>query len=178
MYMLVALSRTRGNIGVVGLSSDGTIPEGVNAPPTILARQGLAFHDGTDDTTLGSGGFLENPSMAYEPATGTYLLFYSAGQWRTSQYLTGFARCSTPTGPCTLDSRGPFLKQGSGRTGVGGLTVFKASDGTLRVAYASWQAGHESPSYNPGGQYSRQTHWGRLEITDTSDPGAQTIRLR
>lgn len=177
LFLLVSLSRTSDNIGSVALASDGTVPGGVNASPAILARQSLAYHDGTDDSTLGPGAFLENPSMIYEPASRTYLLFYSAGQWNTSRYLTGFARCASPTGPCSLDGRGPFLKGGTTRSGPGGLSAFTAADGSIRVAYSSWQAGQESPTYNPGGQYSRQGHWGRLEITG-SDPASQTIRLR
>lgn len=177
LFLLVALSRTGDNIGSVALASDGTVPGGVNAAPAILARQSLAYHDGTDDSTLGPRAFLENPSMAYDPASSTYLLFYSAGHWNTASYVTGFARCASPTGPCSLDTRGPFLKSGGTRTGPGGLSVFNAADGALRVTYSSWQAGHEAPADNPGGQYSRQGHWGRLEIIG-SDPASQTIRLR
>lgn len=176
LHLLVALSRTHQNIGSVPLASDGTVPGGINAAPSILASQGLPYHDGTDDSTLGPA-FLENPSMVYEPASRSYLLFYSAGHWSTANYVTGFARCSTPTGPCSLDTRGPFLQSGATRTGPGGLSVFNAADGSLRVTYSSWQTGREAPSYNPGGQYSRQGHWGRLEIIG-SDPVSQSVRLR
>lgn len=176
-YMVVALSRTGDNIGVVGLRQDGTMMGTLNATPKILASQSLPWHDGTDDATRGNS-FLENPSMIYEPATRTYLLFYSAGAWYTDRYLTGFARCGSPIGPCTLDTRGPFLKGGSGRTGAGGLTVFKAANGTLKVAYASWQAGRENDQTGAVGEYKRQTHWASLVLSAGTNPATQTVVLR
>jgi hypothetical protein len=82
-------------------------------------------------------------------------------------------------GPCTVQSSGPFLKSGNGRSGIGGLTAFRTSDGVARVAYASWRQGWEPPnnSPNPDGSRSRQTHWSRLVVSNTSDAGAQTVRL-
>ncbi|HEX2576385.1 MAG TPA: family 43 glycosylhydrolase, partial [Aquihabitans sp.] len=137
-HMVVALSRTADNIGSVSLNSTSGRPvNGLNARPAILARQSLPWHDGTDDGGRGAS-FLENPSMIYEPQTKTYLLFYSAGHWSTRNYNTGFARCAGPAGPCTLDTRGPFLKTsptaGAGsRSGPGGLTVFRSASGGLMV---------------------------------------------
>ena len=94
LYLLMALSRTKDNIGVVRLRADGTVVGGLNAAPTILASQSMPWHDGRDDSTLGTGAFLENPTMIREPHTGTYLLFFSAGQYRTAYYNTSFARCA------------------------------------------------------------------------------------
>lgn len=168
LFLLVSLSRTRGNIGVIPLLSTGANPGGINATPKVLVHQSQSFR---------TSSFLENPTMHYDAATKTYLVFYSSGDWRRSSYATGFARCATPQGPCAVDARGTFLQSGSGRTGVGGMTVFTDSGGTLRVAYASWQAGHESPSSNPGGIYSRQTHWATLIVTKGSNQNAQGIRL-
>lgn len=176
MYLLVALTRTEANIGALRLNSDGSVQGGLNATPTVL--QGLAYpwHDGTDDGTR-IRGFLENPSMVFEPLTGTYLLFYSAGQWDTTDYNTGFARCASAVGPCTPDSRGPFLKSGSTRTGPGGLTAFTTSDGTLRAVYATWLAGREGQSGGNNGEYSRQSHWARIVVTATMDPAGQRVAL-
>jgi hypothetical protein len=89
------------------------------------------------------GRFIENPSMAYDPATGTYLLAYSAGDWWTPGYSTGLARCSTPVGICVGSANGPWLASGNGRTGVGGLSFFAGLDGVSRAVYASFAAGHE-----------------------------------
>jgi hypothetical protein len=177
-YLIMALSRTKGNIGSVRLDSTGVPVGGSNASPTILASQSFPWHDGVDDGTLrSSDAFLENPAMIYEPKTKTYLLFYSAGQWYSNRYLTGFGRCSSPAGPCVLDSRGPWLKSSSTRSGVGALTAFRGNDGTLRVAYASWQAGHESPTSNPDGIYSRQVSWGVIKTSSGTDPSTQTVSL-
>ncbi|HYI63065.1 MAG TPA: family 43 glycosylhydrolase [Acidimicrobiales bacterium] len=176
LHLLVALSRTRDNIGVVRLDSVGRVVGGINATPTILASQGLPWHDGTVDTTLRGHVFLENPTMAYDPQTKTYLLFYSAGQWNTSSYVTGFARCAAPTGPCTLDTRGPMLMGGNGRSGPGGLTAFRDATGLLRVAYATWTAGREG-EVGLLGEYTRKTHWGRITLGSTSDPAAQRVSL-
>ncbi len=174
-YLMVALSRTRDNIGVVGLRQDGTMMGSLNAAPKILASQSLAWHDGTDDGVRGSS-FLENPSMVYEPKTKSYLLFYSAGHWSTANYVVGFARCSSPTGPCTLQTSGPFLTSGNGRSGPGGLTVFKDTHGAFKVAYASWQAGHENEVGNVG-QYKRQTHWATLLLGGGTTAATQTVTL-
>ena len=176
LYLLVALSRTKDNIGVVKLRSDGTVIGGRNATPTILASQSMPWHDGTDDSTL-RNGFLENPTMIYEGYTNTYLLFYSAGAWNTANYNTSFARCLSPTGPCSQDTRGPFLVSGNYRSGPGGMTVFVDADGKGRVAYATWEMGHENTTFNPGGIYSRQTHWDLLRVTVTSDPAKQVVKL-
>lgn len=176
LYLLVAITRTEDNIGVLRLGADGSVQGGINTTPTILQRVAYPWHDGTDDGAR-FGGFLENPSMVFERQTGTYLLFYSAGTWYTENYNTGFARCATPMGPCTPDSRGPFLKSGASRTGPGGLTAFTAPDGSLRAVYATWQAGQERPESNPGGIYSRQSHWARIVATATNDPAGQRISL-
>jgi beta-xylosidase len=169
LYLLVALSRTVDNIGVVALGSDGSVTGGRNASPTILASQSMPWHDGIDDGVR-NGGFLENPTMAYDKYTKTYLLFFSAGRYGTANYNTSFARCAAPTGPCSQDTRGPFLKSGNGRSGPGGLTAYVDPAGALRVAYASWQAGYE-------GVVARQTHWAVLQLTATSDPAIQAVHL-
>lgn len=176
-YLLVSLSRTKDNIGVVALNADGSVTGGVNATPSILASQRLNWHDGTDNGTLTSStAFLENPSMVYDAATQTYLLFYSAGRWSSAAYTTGFARCSAPTGPCTLDARGPFLVGGNGRSAPGGLTVFTDPSGVRRAAYATWKAGSENQSGGQAGALSRQTTIARLVVSG-SDPATQVVRL-
>lgn len=176
LYLLVALSRTRDNIGVVRLDGNGRVVGGRNATPTILASQGLPWHDGSVDSTLHGHVFLENPTMAYDPQTRTYLLFYSAGQWNTPRYVTGFARCAAPTGPCTLDTRGPILMGGNGRSAPGGLTAFRDANGVLRAAYATWTAGHEG-EVGAVGEYTRRTHWALIQLTATSDAAAQGVRI-
>ncbi len=175
LTMLVALSRTRANIGAVALDERGRPVGGVNAAPATLVSQRFPWHDGVDDATL-RATFLENPSMVFEPRTGTYLLFYSAGDWWSSRYVTGFGRCRTPAGPCVLEERGPFLVGGSGRSGPGGLTAYVGADGALRAAYASWTAGRENIP-DPTGANSRQVSFARIAVTPTTDPAAQRVVL-
>jgi hypothetical protein len=122
LYLLVAITRTEDNIGVLRLDAGGAVQGGINATPTILQRVAYPWHYGTDDGAR-FGGFLENPSMVFERQTGTYLPFYSAGTWYTENCNTGYARCATPMGPCTPDSRGPFLESGASRTGPGGQRI-------------------------------------------------------
>ncbi|MGB2756318.1 MAG: family 43 glycosylhydrolase, partial [Acidimicrobiia bacterium] len=175
LFLIAAVSRTQKNIVSLPLTPDGLVEGGVNAEGAVLAAQRLMWHDGVVDDQLGAEAFLENPSMIAEPLTGTYLLFYSAGQWYTPNYVTGIARCKKPTGPCTL-AVDPFLINGNGRTGIGGLTAFTDETGGKWVAYASWQAGLEN-QVGSVGQYKRQTHLQRLLISVTDDPKEQEISL-
>ncbi|MBK5223651.1 MAG: DUF4214 domain-containing protein [Acidimicrobiia bacterium] len=175
-FLLVALSRATGNIGALRLDGNGVVIGGRNAQPAILAHQSVEWHDGTPDGVARGGAFLENPSMIYDPTTNTYLLFYSAGRWYTSEYVTGFARCSTPMGPCVVDTRGPMLVNGNGRTGAGGLTAFRDSSGHPTVAYASWTSGREN-QVGGVGEYKRQTHFQALTLGSSTDPAQQTVRI-
>lgn len=172
-YLLVALSLTNANIGAMRLDAKGNIASKVY----FVARQQLDWHDGVEDGAMGSGAFLENPSMTYDTATSTWLLFYSAGRWNTPGYVTGFARCATPLGPCRIDDRGPFMVGGNGRTGPGGLDVFTDPNGVTRVAYATWTAGFEG-QVGPYGMYKRQATFARLVTSQTNDPTGQTVELQ
>lgn len=176
LFLVAAFSRTGANIGSVALTSDGRVAGGLNAAPAVLASQSMPWHDGTDDGTS-NGGFLENPSMVYEPNTNTYLLFYSAGDWFSDRYNTSFSRCASPTGPCSQDTRGPFLKNGNGRVGPGGLTIFRDAAGGLKVAYSSWEQNRTLGYPNPIGIYSRRTHWANLQEGATPDPATQAVSL-
>lgn len=175
LTLLVALSRTRANIGALDLDAAGLVVGGVNARPVTLVSQRYLWHDGVDDGRL-VPTFLENPSMVYEPKTDTYLLFYSAGDWWSARYVTGFGRCATPTGPCAIEDRAPFLIGGNGRSGPGGLTAYKDPQGQLRAAYATWRAGAENIPSTTGAN-SRQVTLARIVVTDTAEPKAQRVVL-
>lgn len=170
-YLLVALSLTNANIGAMRLDDEGRI----DGREYFLLRQQFDWQDGVDDDRLGPT-FMENPTMAYDARTSTWLLFYSAGAWHTDRYHTGFARCATPLGPCRADDRGPFLVSGNGRTGPGGLDVFTDPTGTLRAAYATWTEGHEN-QVGDVGEYKRQTTFARLLLAPVNDPADQEISL-
>jgi Glycosyl hydrolases family 43 len=88
--------------------------------------------------------WIENPSMAYDASTNTYLLSYSAGaSWTSPNHATGLARCSTPVGMCTPNQSGPWLAKSAGRTGTGGFSFFVDADGSTKGVYASFAAGTE-----------------------------------
>jgi Glycosyl hydrolases family 43 len=89
------------------------------------------------------GPFLENPAMAYDAKTQTYVLTYASGAWFTADYVTGLARCASPLGLCAGNPDGPWLAKDSTRTGTGGLSFFTALDGTLKAVYASYAPGTE-----------------------------------
>lgn len=67
-YLLMALSRTRDNIGIVRLDSTGRVVGGTNAAPTILASQRFPWHDGTDDTSLGAVPSSRTPRWCTTPS--------------------------------------------------------------------------------------------------------------
>jgi hypothetical protein len=134
-FLYAAFGDTESPIHVFQLDGTGNAPRN-------------AFGAPYDGPVLGKhyaweGRFIENPSMIYDGNTQTYLLAYSAGDWWTPSYSTGIARCATPFGPCNANPGGPWLSNGSGRTGVGGLSFFKSIKGNARAIYASFQQGRE-----------------------------------
>ena len=90
--------------------------------------------------------YKENPEMIRAP-DGTWVLFFSRGNYKDGSYKTGWATCSSPSGPC--QERGNFLKsgttKGASQDGPGGLSVAK----TGNKYYALWHGyvnGNRSPS--------------------------------
>ena len=67
-------------------------------------------------------------------------------------------------------SRGPDVRPDADAGVAAGLTAYVSAGGSLRVAYASWQSGYE-------GVLARQTHWAVLQVTSTTDPAAQVVKL-
>lgn len=129
-----------------------------------LTADGTAFAPGTTPVALltrgqgWEGEVVENPSMVR--FAQRYWLVYSGNDWRGSRYAVGYARCRGPLGPCTKPTSSPILASGNGIAGPGGADAFRASDGTLRLAYAAWDARHV------GGSYPRRLHVARLQVTD------------
>lgn len=88
------------------------------------------------------GVLVENPAMvAWE---GSYLLFYSANQWDSIHYATGWARCETPAGPCIEPVTEPLLVSNAERNGPGGPAPFVDLDGALRLGYHGWNPPYTS----------------------------------
>lgn len=94
---------------------------------------------------------VENPTMW--KSNGTWYVGYSGNKWDSPRYATGIASCDTsplPAKRCTPLRNGvtrpyfgysgtgdlnPYRKLPGNHTGPGGLDVFKASDGSLRVVW-------------------------------------------
>lgn len=92
-------------------------------------------------------GLVENPAMVrYRKRL---YLFYSASDFTTASYATGYAVCPRVLGPCKRLRKAPFLASGWGLDGPGGATPFFDTAGRLRLAYHAWGAGQVGyPSKN------------------------------
>ena len=100
----------------------------------------------TERTRPWQGFVVENPAMvAWD---GSYILTYSANQWDSIDYATGWARCETPAGPCAQPTTKPLLVSDAERSGPGGPAPFVDRDGVLRLGYHAWRPPHTSyPPY-------------------------------
>jgi beta-xylosidase len=86
------------------------------------------------------GSVVENPAMIrYRKRL---YLFYSANDWWTSRYATGYAVCRTVIGPCKRKSR--ILFTGRYLAGPGGAAPFVDLAGQLRLAFHAWRIGDSS----------------------------------
>jgi beta-xylosidase len=90
---------------------------------------------------------IENPAMIRYRAR--YYLFYSGGSYADDSYATGYARCSSPFGPCTRANSAPLLATGGRVSGPGGAMPFVDRLGRLRLAYAAWDRGNTGYPSNP-----------------------------
>ncbi len=121
-----------------------------NGRSTVGAPSPMVPMDGFDTTAWEYSnrlGFtiLENPAMDRDPATGTYMLYYSGGEWQNSGYSTGYATCVSPTGPCErVTVTAPWLISRGDRSGPGGLSLVKNATGQTFVAYHTWRSGQEN----------------------------------
>ena len=92
------------------------------------------------------GNVVENPAMV--AWKGSFLLTYSANQWDSIDYATGWARCETPAGPCAEPATEPLLVSNAERSGPGGPAPFVDRDGVLRLGYHGWKPPYTSyPPY-------------------------------
>ncbi|MCA1719892.1 MAG: glycoside hydrolase family 43 protein [Actinobacteria bacterium] len=132
--------------------------EGVpgRAPSRLWSRQlnpaGTGFAAGSTNHALlatalsWEGNLIENPSMIRW--NGALWLFYSANEWRSGNYATGYAKCSSPAGPCKRATLTPFMRRTSTQLGQGAASAFLGLDGRLRLAYQYWNAPYtDYPAY-------------------------------
>ena len=112
-------------------------------------RSGSSVHfliETTEQARPWQGTVIENPAMvAYE---GSWLLIYSANRYDSIAYATGFARCTSPGGPCRQPGTQPLAASNGERYGPGGPAPFYGPDGSLMLGYHGWNPPHTSyPSY-------------------------------
>lgn len=126
-----------GTIAAAPLRPDGLALAG---PRTTLMSGEHSWEDGYPDGRPGIGP-IENPAMARHPATGEWLLTWSANLWETRDYATGLAVCDGPQGPCRRTSTEPWLRTdaspgfatSASLGGAGGLSFLTGPDGGLHA---------------------------------------------
>jgi Glycosyl hydrolases family 43 len=141
-----------GTIVAAPLQPDGLALAG---PRTTLLAGEHSWEDGYPDGRPGIGP-IENPAMARHPATGEWLLTWSANLWETRDYATGLAVCDGPLGPCRRTGTEPWLRTDSSPGfatsaslgGAGGLSFVTGPDGALHAllhAYRGAEAAAPAP---------------------------------
>jgi beta-xylosidase len=123
------------------LSADGL---SLVDPPVVLLTRDQAWE----------GAVIEGPSMV--PASGRYLLFYSANDYASANYAIGYAVCDSPVGPCekkTTDAAGGAWVRSSGAAlGPGGQEFFTDTAGRPWMVYHAWTS--PLTGYGSGGARS------------------------
>ncbi len=96
------------------------------------------------------GSQVENPAMT---AVGSgFQLYYSANNWATRSYATGYLSCTTPLGPCVKTTTAkPFLAAKGSVAGPGGMSFFTTITGERWIAYHAWDG---PVGYEHGGRRS------------------------
>jgi hypothetical protein len=144
-----------GRIVAARLRPDGLgLTGSANPPVTTLLVGEFPWEEGHPHGTPGIGP-IENPAMTRHPATGDWLLTWSANRWETQDYATGLATCAGPLGPCQRISRAsPWLRTspGPGITttarlgGAGGLSFAIGPDGQLYAVFHAYHGSGQAPS--------------------------------
>jgi beta-xylosidase len=92
------------------------------------------------------GNLIESPSMVRH--NGQLYLFYSANEWASGAYATGYATCASVNGPCSKPRGTPLLASSGARLGPGAPSAFVDAQNRLRLAYHYWNAPFTSyPAY-------------------------------
>ncbi len=79
---------------------------------------------------------IEGPNMVR--IGDQWILLYSSNRWDTAGYRMDFARCDSESGPCHKPANNTILTSSGRVKGPGGGEVFRANDGSLRLAYHAW----------------------------------------
>lgn len=166
-----------GTIVAAPLSADGLSVTG--RPRTLLVGE-----QGWEDGYPGGGrgrsrgiGPIENPAMVRHPATGEWLLTWSANRWETQAYATGLAVCAGPLGPCERRSQttpwlrtsdDPAVSTSARWGGAGGLSFAVGDD---RQVYAVIH-GYRDDGRHP---HAPRVGWAFRVVPDKASPGGYRL---
>lgn len=145
VYLHVTFGGSSTPLWTIPLTRDGDAA----GPPTALLRMQQPWER----------WFLQSPAMFYDGED--FVLAYSSGDPRTAAVSTGLARCSSPTGPCTSSSAGPWLTSRDRVAGPSGLDVFADVGGELVAVHHAFVAGEETMPGAP-----RHTYLRRMVVED------------
>jgi Glycosyl hydrolases family 43 len=79
---------------------------------------------------------IEGPALVGE--NGAYYLLYSGNSWNSDAYGIGYARCSSPLGPCVKPRVGPVITSHGTAVGPGGQEVVRDGAGRLWLTFHAW----------------------------------------
>lgn len=140
-----------GTIVAARLGADGLALAG---PASSLLVGEHPWEEGYPDDRPGVGP-IENPAMARHPATGDWLLTWSANLWETRDYATGLAVCDGPLGPCRrVSGPAPWLRTSADAGfvttavlgGAGGLSFVTGPDGHLYAVLHGYRGSAQAPA--------------------------------
>jgi beta-xylosidase len=94
--------------------------------PARLAREDAAWE----------GSLVEAPTMWREG--DRLVLFYSANDYGSVSYATGYATCESPLGPCEDAAENPILRTRCEAAGPGHQAVVRDADGDTWIVYHAW----------------------------------------
>jgi arabinan endo-1,5-alpha-L-arabinosidase len=145
---------------------------------TTLLVGAFPWEEGYPEDTPGIGP-IENPAMARHPATGDWLLTWSANRWETQDYATGLAVCAGPLGPCRrISAASPWLRSSVDPSmattarlgGAGGLSFVVGRGEQLYALLHAYRGGGQAPE-------ARRVAWAfRVEPTG-APPGYRLIEV-
>lgn len=104
---------------------------------------------------------VENPAMIEDTAAGRVVLTYSARQWDSASYATGYASCAGPAGPCVKPPNRPLMESEGSMAGPGAAELFRDANGTAWMAFQAWDAARVG--YGAGGRRTLHLRQVRLE---------------
>ncbi len=134
------------------IASDGVSLIGSPTSIFTIASATYAWQTTTDDPSMADSG-------------GNYYLFFSGGNYLSSNYATGYVVCSGPSGPCDQNEPADPILSGPG--GAGGGMVFTDASGNWWISYQTW-APPGCTNYGCGGE--RELFIAPMSLSSNASP--------